>query len=323
MPRGTRVRSTVVAATRSYPAVVVAALVVGLLLSPVVWSATAPAHGAEAVAVIPLAGFIDGPNAADVGERLREARTDPDVRAVVLVVDSAGGQASASEELHFQVERTASVMPVIAVVDSAATSGAYMAILPADAIYVKPSSTVGSVGTTVARPPSIGPLDSQITSGPDKLTGTSPRQFEYYVEMVTESFLTMVEENRGEDLALSREELARASIYLGVQAVEVGLVDEVGDVQTGVQRAADEASLERYRVRTLQYDTPVQFLSPSARASATVPEKTLMTRTDVATLREDPVLPSVLLVPPTAGTPSNTTDAGPSPSGEEANATGG
>jgi protease-4 len=284
---------------RSTVALVVLALVVGLLVAPFAWDAAA--GPTEEVAVIPLAGVIDGANAADVTERLAEARDDPTVEAVVIVVDSPGGLATASEELHSQVSRTAEVMPVVAVIQSGGLSGGYYAITPSDEIYVKPTSLAGSVGSQVQAPQPVGPLDEVITSGPDKLDGQDREGWERQTQMSGKMFVENVYQDRGDRLELTREELAHAQVYGGISAVEYGLADDVGDLERGLDTAADRAGLgDDYAVTTLQYETEVTFISQSTYLSADVPQGELVEVSEFIDGERDDAVPPVLMLPPEA-----------------------
>lgn len=293
-----RLRAAVAALGRSDALVVAAAVVVALVVAPVAWQFGAGTTAT--VAVVPIAGSIDGENAADVAERLAAARNDPSVEGVVLVVDSPGGVASPSEELYLQVARTAEQMPVVATVGTAATSGAYYAVAPADEIYVKPSSSVGSVGVYLMTPEQVDPLEEIIQSGPDKLSGESERGWEYTADTIQNAFVSSVFEHRGDELELERAELERASVYTGVDAVDLGLADELAGTQAAVQAVADRAGVDDYAIDRLQYETPVTFVSQAAYAGADVPEKELVSTTyyaDPTVARSTPV---VLMFPPGA-----------------------
>lgn len=298
-PTGGRVRSAVGRAAGSYVLVVVVAVVVGLAIAPFAWGVAV--EPSPSVAVVPIAGTIDGSNAADVNQRLIEAREDPSIEAVVLVINSGGGTAADSDEIHLQIDRTAEEMPVVAVVDAAGLSGAYKAAAPSDRIYAKPATMVGSVGTQLVTVPPTDPMDDVIASGPDKLDGQTPRGWEHMTETTSNAFLEVVVEHRGEELELSREELAHAKIYNGVDGIEKGLVDDFGDLTRGVQSAAEMADLDPgdYTLQTLQYDTEVQFISQTTYAAADVSEKSLVEPEEFVDPDRDDPIPTVLLVPPT------------------------
>lgn len=259
----------------SYVTFVVIGLLIGAMVAPVAHDATT---GPDAtVAVIPIEGSIDGQSVARATAALSEARRDDSVKAVVLVVNSGGGTAAASEELYMQVKRTAQEKPVVAAVDAAAASGAYYGIAPADRIYAKPSSIVGSIGVLAPLPPEVEPNDIIGATGPNKLAGADEREFHTQLERLQEAFLGAVMAHRGDELELAREDLAEARIYVGAQAVENGLVDALGDREAAVRDAAARADLSEYRVRVIRAgNEPVRFVSRSAYLASAAPEKRMV-----------------------------------------------
>lgn len=258
---------------RSYVLVVVVGVVIGITLAPVAWNATA---SQGTVAVVPLSGTIDGGSAASVSSMLQQAREDPDVKAVVIVANSGGGAAAASEELYLQTKRTAAEMPVVTSVDASAASGAYYTVAPSDYIYAKPASIVGSVGVLATAPQNLEPNDIVATTGPNKLSGGDEREFHYVLESMGNAFTSAVFEQRGDRLALSRSELQQARIYSGTQAVENGLADEIGGRQAAIERAAEEAGMDRYDVTVVRPDETARFLSKSNYLSSTAPKKRMV-----------------------------------------------
>lgn len=295
---GARFRSADGAIGRVDVLVVALAVVVALAIAPFAWQ-----FGAETtstVAVVPIAGSIDGENAGDVASRLAQARNDPSVEGVVLAVDSPGGVAAPSEELYAAVARTAEQMPVVATVGTAATSGAYYAIAPADEIYVKPSSSVGSIGVYLMTPQQVDPLEEIIQSGPDKLSGASERDWEYAADEIQNAFVASVLEHRGDELEIERSELERASVYTGVDAVDIGLADDMAGTQAGIQAVADRAGVDDYAVDRLQYETGVRFVSQAAYAGADVPDKRLVSTRYYADPTGDRSVAVVLMFPPGA-----------------------
>ena len=279
-------------AARSYVVIVALGLVIGLTLAPVAWQA---ADSDGTVAVVPLAGTIDGNTAAAVGATLERAREDPDVKAVVIVSNSGGGGASASEELYLQTKRTAAQMPVVASIDASAASGAYYTIAPADTIFAKPASIVGSVGVLTNAPTSIEPNDIIATTGPNKLSGGDDREFYYLLESLGEAFYNAVETSRGDALELSRTELSQARIYSGTQAVSNGLADEIGGRQAAVEAAAERAGLDDYEVERLRPRGSSVFLSRNNFIAADVEDKEMIE--PEAFVGEDPSGPTFLMLP--------------------------
>ncbi len=267
------IKTTLSRASRSYVLFVAIGLVVGLTLAPVAFQATS---SDGTVAVVPLSGGITGGTSASVGSMLEQARENPDIEAVVIVSNSGGGSASASEELYLEAKRTSEQMPVVAYVDSAALSGAYYTVAPADTIYAKPASLVGSVGTLANAPTQVEPNTIIATTGSNKLSGGDDREFYTILETLSNSFYNAVEDGRGDRLDISRSELAEAKLYSGAQAVENGLADRIGDRRSAVRAAADEAGLDDYDVKILRPDREALFLSRNSYLASSAPEKRMV-----------------------------------------------
>jgi protease-4 len=245
--------------------------VVGLAVAPVAYDFGSATGGT--VAVVPVSGGIDGEVATNYTDMMREAREDPDIDAVVVVSNSGGGSATASETMYLQTKRTAAQMPVVASVDGSAASGAYYTVVPSDTIYVKPASIVGSVGVRATLPQDLEPNDLVGTTGPNKLSGGDSREFFAVLESLQAAFLNAVYENRGDRIELDRARLAEAEIYSGAQAVQNGLADRIGDREAAVSAAAEAAGLSRYDVRPLRPDGQIyQFVSRNNYLAADVPD---------------------------------------------------
>lgn len=225
---------------------VVAAVLVSAVLAPVAYDAAQSAQSDGTVSVITISGIITGSTVDSVSEDLREARTNESIRAVVLKVDSGGGLVAPSERLYLEVLRTSEQMPVVASVQGIGASGAYYGMLPADEIYVLSSTEIGSVG--VIGPGESPPVpDSIIRTGPDKAQPTAEDR-RRAVESLKRQFVGRVMEHRGEELSVSRQEVAYAKTYLGPEAANNGYADEIGALPTAIDRAADLAGMENYDV---------------------------------------------------------------------------
>ncbi|WP_096395044.1 S49 family peptidase [Halorubrum trapanicum] len=231
----------------------VLAVAAGLLVAPGVYGAVTGPDGT--VAVIEIDGAIDSGTAQHVEDNLRDARTNDSIEAVVLEVDSGGGLPAQSERMYAAVDRTASVMPVYAAVDTLGASGAYLAIAPADRIYVAPSAqAVGSVGVAGTAPTPSGPNAG--TTGPDK-AGTDPDTQRERRQTLANLFIANVLEQRGDEIELDREAIAHADAYLGTEAVENGFADRFGFVGGAVADAAAEAGLDDYAVDTRRTESRI------------------------------------------------------------------
>ena len=235
-----------------YAAVVLAALVVGAVFAPTVYGARDGPDGV--VAVVTIKGPVVGSTADNVEDELREIRANESVEAVVLKIDTPGGAPAASERMYTSIQRTSREMPVIASVQGFSASGGYYAVLPADEIYVLPTSITGSVGLAARAPDADPPVEGP--SGPDK-RGSNPIEQWGTQQTLADVFIDTVMEQRGDRLEVSREEVSEADVYLGVRAVQNGFADEIGDVDAAIAEAADRAGLEDYAVD--ERDTSVRF----------------------------------------------------------------
>jgi protease-4 len=207
------------------------------------------------IAVVRLYGPIGGAGrTADLVETLRRARTSRRVPAVVVDVDSGGGSASASDGLFLAVERLAAAKPVAAAIRGTGASGAYLAVLAAQRIVAAPTAVVGSIGVISAGPrvprllERVGVSVAERRAGRLKGMGAPWRdeteeeaaKEQELVDAIYERFVSRVAHARRLPEAAVRE-LATGEVWLGDRAAELGLVDEVGDLERAVEIAADMA----------------------------------------------------------------------------------
>jgi protease-4 len=279
----------------TYAGVVILAVVVGLLVAPVAAS-VALSGSTGTVAVVPVEGGIDGGTAVALTTTLDRLRAAPDVDAVVLVLNSPGGSAPASEAMYLETDKTAEEMPVVTSVDAIAASGAYYTAVGTERIFVKPSSVIGSVGVVFPPPAQVEPSDSLITTGPNKRSGGSERAWKYKTESIKRAFVSAVMRGRGDALDLSQAEVASAEVFTGVQAVEHGVADELGGTRDAVEYAASRAGLSRYDVRVVRPESSVQFLTRSAYLASDAPERELVSGRYF--VGQQGGFPNVLMLPP-------------------------
>jgi len=209
------------------------------------------------VAIVRIYGPIAGAGrTADLVELLRRLRESRRVAAVVLDIDSPGGSATASDDLFLATERLAAKKPVVASIRGTGASGAYLAALAAKRIVAAPNAIVGSIGVIAAGPRVPRLLDrvgvgvSVTKAGRLKDMGAPWRddsdeeraREQELVDGLYDAFVGRVGAARG----LSDEEargLATGEVWLGRQAVDLRLVDEVGDLERAVDVAADLAGV--------------------------------------------------------------------------------
>lgn len=209
------------------------------------------------VAIVRLYGPIQGSGRAtewtDLVRHLREARRVP---AVVVDIDSPGGSAAASDDLFLALERLAAVKPVVASIRGVGASGAYLAAMAARRIVSNPNAVVGSIGVISAAPhiprllERLGVSISETKAGRLKGMGAPWREESdeelakerVIVDAIYDAFIGRVATARGLSVERVRE-LATGEVWLGTEALELGLIDEIGDTERAVEIAADLAGV--------------------------------------------------------------------------------
>jgi len=205
-----------------------------------------------AVGIIRLDTDIWSGSAAFVGSQMEAARRDRRIKAVVVQIDSPGGEVVASQTLYLELQNLRREMPVVGSIDNMAASGAYYTALATDPIYAKPSSSVGNVGVWARVPPEPSISEELLTSGPFKLTGSNRAEFTRQIERIKQEFLATVSSQRGDRLKLSPAEISQGLLYPGSEAVRLGLIDYVGGQSEAVATAASQAGITHYAVVDLE-----------------------------------------------------------------------
>ena len=185
-------------------------------------------------------------------EETKQAREDPSIKAVVVQINSPGGEVVASQMLYMELQRLRREMPVVGSIDDIAASGGYYAALGADPIYAKPSSTVGNVGVWSFAPQEVGVNDVIIASGPFKLTASNRDEFLREIEGIKQEFLATVTSQRGERLQISSANLSQGLAYSGREALRLGLIDYLGSRSEAIAAAAAQAGIVNYEVIDLE-----------------------------------------------------------------------
>lgn len=218
--------------------------------------------------VSPFGGAAGAAYSGDLRKTLEAAAESDRVKAVVLRVDSPGGSAVASEEILRAVERVrAEGKPVVVSMGSTAASGGYYVSCKADSIFADAATITASIGVVGGKVATSEMWDAlgiswyawQRGDNADLFDITQPwtddqrAQILDWMEDTYDVFKENVVEGRGDKLAKPIEEMAGGRVYTGAQALDLGLVDELGGLRDAIMRAADLAGLEedRYSVRVL------------------------------------------------------------------------
>ncbi len=235
----------------SIPFFIVLALGLGILISVL-------AIPKPNVATITISGeIVDQAYTDDILDMLKDAGNDDSIKAVVLQIDSPGGFVSAVEQIYLNVLRLRQQKPVVASIGMVGVSGGYYIAVASNFIYAEPTSLLGNVGAWVTLPTPEELEEDVITSGPFKATGGSRRKATGMLEMVRQEFVEAVISQRGDRLKMSEEELSRAEIYLGVESLRYGLIDEIGTSTAAIEKAASLAGIRNYGVVELEILQPV------------------------------------------------------------------
>lgn len=177
---------------------------------------------------------------------INRALLDESVKAVVLVIDSGGGYADYCEEYtltYWSLRLKSLLKPSLLQL-----SGGYYIAVAADHTYALPTSPVGSIGIIGRGPPIFIPSEYILETGAYKATGFSTLLFPFDMNRALDNFVSAVSKSRGDRLKLSLTQLKRGMIYFGSEALEVGLIDEIGSLQKAIKRAAEKAGLVKYEV---------------------------------------------------------------------------
>ena len=212
----------------------------------------------------------DGPFGGSAGSTsvrsaLEQAREDDDIRAVVLRVSSPGGSAVASDIIWDAARRCGEEKPLIVSMGSVAGSGGYYVSIPADTIFADPSTITASIGVVGGKfvwkelmEEKLGITTTEFKRGARSDLMTFNRHWTAEEEASVQELLNKIYvqfkgrilESRGDRLKKDLEEIAGGRVFTGAQALELGLVDELGGLNDALDFAARKAGLgSNYEVR--------------------------------------------------------------------------
>ncbi|MDR1681355.1 MAG: signal peptide peptidase SppA [Prevotellaceae bacterium] len=196
---------------------------------------------------------------------LRQIRHDGTVKAVVFRVNSPGGSAQASEIIARELSLLQAEKPVVVSMSNYAASGGYWIAMPSDKIIVNPLSLTGSIGVFGLLPNFKRTMNDHLGITTDvvqsntsadypsvtrPLTAHERRTMQESVEFVYTQFVAKVSESR--ELSPERvDELGQGRVWSGIDAVRLGLADELGGLTEAIAAAAGLAELDLYR--TVEY----------------------------------------------------------------------
>ena len=222
--------------------------------------------GKERIVVIPVRGLISSSVAGrisasmveDIKLQLRQAEEDKNVKAVVLAIDSPGGEVTASDNLYNAVRRVrdgSKKKPVVVSMGSMATSGGYYTACGGSYLMANPTTFTGSIGVIIQslrydellNKIGVSPVTFKSGAFKDMLSGTremTPEEKAYIQKLVMQTygiFVGVVAKERHLDEAQLRSGIADGRVVSGTDALEAKLVDGLGEIEDAYQKAKELA----------------------------------------------------------------------------------
>ncbi|WP_297792002.1 signal peptide peptidase SppA [uncultured Eudoraea sp.] len=197
-----------------------------------------------------------------MSEAIIKARDDKSVKAIVLRVNSPGGSALASDIIWREIELAKEKKPVVVSMGDVAASGGYYISAGANKIFAEPTTITGSIGVFGVIP-NINKLAGNIGINAEQV-GTNKNSVDYSlfepmsdefrgfvkegIEKTYQTFLQKVAEGRNITIA-EADSIAQGRVWSGAEAMELGLVDQLGGLEDAIEEAAVLADVDTYSIR--------------------------------------------------------------------------
>ena len=230
-------------------------------------------EGSEIAVYYASGGIVQDPKAATmfgnnnyiasrkVCKDLEDLMNDDDVKAVVVRINSGGGDAYASEQMWHQMSELRKVKPVVVSMGDYAASGAYYMSAPASWIVAQPNTLTGSIGIFAVIPDFSGLVTSKLGVRFDEVKTNRNSTFGNLMARpfnAEEKAMLQASVNRGYSLFRQRvaegrrlpvesvEKIAQGRVWLATDALNIKLVDQLGGIDDAVKKAAELAKLKEY-----------------------------------------------------------------------------
>jgi len=248
-------------------AIIISLCVLAVLAAILIPIFLLPRRAPDKVVVIPLSGSITtGDSSFSSGSSitpglvrnyLARAESDKAVKAIVFRIDSPGGEIEPCQEILLEIEGVKETKTVVVSMGAMAASGGYYISIPADKIVALPTTQTGSIGVISSAMNIEGLLEKlgiqieifkggkykDMYWGLRELTPEEEEIMQGMVDEYYEQFIDVVAEGRGLTEEAVRE-LATGQLYSGSKAKELGLVDELGDLDRAIDLAMELAGIE-------------------------------------------------------------------------------
>lgn len=226
--------------------------------------------GEDRIAIVYASGqIIDGEGdestigSITLSEAIRQARTNDKVKAIVMRVNSPGGSAVASEVIRREVELAAKEKPFIVSMGTYAASGGYWISSSSDYIFADPTTLTGSIGVFGTMPNLEGFVTDKVGLTFDVVKTNENSDFGSLVKPMTPYQLTMMQKHVTDTyddfitlVSTERnlrktyvDSIGQGRVWSGINAIEIGLIDEFGGIEKAIAYAAEKANLESYSIK--------------------------------------------------------------------------
>ncbi|HEY8783799.1 MAG TPA: signal peptide peptidase SppA [Mucilaginibacter sp.] len=221
------------------------------------------------IAIVYASGEINGGDGNDksigserISKALRQVRLDDDVKAVVFRVNSPGGSSLASDVIWREVMLTKKVKPIIVSMGDYAASGGYYISCAADSIIAEPNTITGSIGIFAILPnmqkffnDKLGITFDGVKTGKYADLGNITRPLtpeerailQNEVNHGYDDFTKAVAQGRHKTQAYI-DSIGQGRVWTGTQAIKIGLVDRLGNINDAIQSAAKKAGIKNYKL---------------------------------------------------------------------------
>ncbi|MCP3953599.1 MAG: signal peptide peptidase SppA, partial [Desulfobacterales bacterium] len=209
----------------------------------------------EKVGVVDISGVII--DARGTIDQIKQLREEDDIKAIVVRIDSPGGAVAPSQEIYREIRKTVPIKKVVASMGAVAASGGYYIAAAADGIIASPGTITGSIGVIMAYTnyrallDKIGLVPVVVKSGTYKDTGSPVREMTASEKELLEGLTDKIHRQFIKDIVEGRRMdpekvvmLADGRIYTGEEAIDLGLVDRLGNIEDAIEWAGRMGGIE-------------------------------------------------------------------------------
>lgn len=236
----------------------------------------------QKVGLISVKGVIDGGTFKKFDKMLTQAEADPNLKALVIDIDTPGGGVTASDQIYNRLKRFRTAMessgrtiPIVSTIGSLGTSGGYYVACGTDYIYTERTGLTGNIGVLMPRfnvsklAEKYGVQETTIVSNgaPYKNAGSmfqpETEKDNKYIQQIADdafaAFKDVVKAGRASKLTAPMETVADGRAFFAPEAAKLGLIDATGTADDAISWVATKAGLSKPHV--VRFEEPASFLS--------------------------------------------------------------